>query len=305
MEHLDQLKLNFSSDSLFVLNICLAIIMFGIALDIRMDDFKALLKNPKSALVGLLAQFIALPLLTFGLVYLLKPMPSIALGMMLVAACPGGNISNFLSHLSKSNTALSVSLTAIATVLSLIFTPLNLEFYASLYPPTAQLLNEISISPADVIKTILTIIALPLIIGIGVQFKFPAVAKKVAPVLKVLSIIIFLAFVVIAFLKNFDLFLTYIEAVIVLVFLHNVIALSTGYSLGALFKLSKRDCRTLAIETGIQNSGLGLVLIFAFFQGLGGMALVTAWWGIWHIVSGMSIAFVWARYKDKPTHVPS
>ena len=300
MQQLDQLKLNFSSDSLFILNICLAIIMFGIALDIRLDDFKALLKKPKSALVGLLAQFIALPLLTFGLVYLFKPAPSIALGMMLVAACPGGNISNFLSHLSGSNAALSVSLTAIATVLSLVFTPLNLEFYANLYQPTAALLNAISISPTDVIQTIFTIIAIPLVVGILVQHKLPSFAQKAAPILKVLSIIIFLAFVAIAFLKNFDLFLTYIHAVILLVFVHNLVAISTGYSLGLLFKLNQRDCRTLAIETGIQNSGLGLVLIFAFFQGLGGMALVTAWWGIWHIVSGLSLAFFWSRFKTKP-----
>jgi len=274
--------------------------MFGIALDIRLDDFKALLKKPKSALVGLLAQFIALPLLTFGLVYLFKPAPSIALGMMLVAACPGGNISNFLSHLSGSNAALSVSLTAIATVLSLVFTPLNLEFYANLYQPTAALLNAISISPTDVIQTIFTIIAIPLVVGILVQHKLPSFAQKAAPILKVLSIIIFLAFVAIAFLKNFDLFLTYIHAVILLVFVHNLVAISTGYSLGLLFKLNQRDCRTLAIETGIQNSGLGLVLIFAFFQGLGGMALVTAWWGIWHIVSGLSLAFFWSRFKTKP-----
>ncbi len=304
MQNIDQLSLNFSEDSLFLLNICLAIIMYGIALDIKVADFKNVLKNPKGALVGLFSQFVALPLLTFLLIYLLNPSPSIALGMMLVAACPGGNISNFLSHLSGSNAALSVSLTAVATFLSLFFTPLNLELYARLYPPTAALLNEISISPLEVIKTILTIIAIPLILGILTQYKLPRFASKAAPVLKVLSILIFLAFVAVAFFNNFQLFLDYIQAVIILVFIHNLLAYLTGFSLGKIFQLPSRDCRTLAIETGIQNSGLGLVLIFAFFEGLGGMALVTAWWGIWHIISGLAVAFFWSRYKAKSLAAP-
>lgn len=272
--------------------------MFGIALEIRLEDFKNIFKNPKAALIGLLSQFLALPLLTFLIILVIKPLPSIALGMMLVAACPGGNISNFLSHLSGANSALSVSLTAVATFLSLVFTPLNLELYASLYPPTQQLLTTISISPGDVVETILLIIALPLLMGIAVQHYLTFIAQKIAPTLKVLSIIIFLAFVGVAFAKNFDLFLQYIHTVVFLVLIHNALALSTGFYLGKLARLNLRDCRTLAIETGIQNSGLGLVIIFAFFEGLGGMALVTAWWGIWHILSGLSIAFYW--YKKKP-----
>jgi BASS family bile acid:Na+ symporter len=299
MQKVDSIKLDFSQDSLFLLNICLAIIMYGIALDIKIVDFKNILKNPKAVLVGLSSQFIALPLFTFLLIYLLQPSPSIALGMMLVAACPGGNISNFLSHLSGSNAALSVSLTAVATFLSLFFTPINLEFYASMYPPTAELLSQISISPVNVLKTILIIIGLPLLLGIATQYKLPHLAARVAPVLKILSILIFLAFVAIAFAKNFQLFLDYIQAVIILVFLHNLLAYFTGYSLGSVFKLTQRDRRTLAIETGIQNSGLGLVIIFAFFDGLGGMALVTAWWGIWHIITGMGVAFFWSKYKAK------
>lgn len=271
--------------------------MFGIALEIRLEDFKNIFKNPKAALIGLLSQFLILPLLTYLVILIVQPLPSIALGMMLVAACPGGNISNFLSHLSGANSALSVSLTAVATFLSLIFTPINLELYASLYPPTQELLTKISISPGDVVQTILLIIALPLIIGMAVQHYLTAVAQKIAPTLKVLSILIFLAFVGIAFAKNFDLFLAYIHTVVFLVLAHNGLALGTGFYLGKLARLNLRDCRTLAIETGIQNSGLGLVIIFAFFEGLGGMALVTAWWGIWHILSGLGIAFYWSKKK--------
>ncbi len=295
MRKIDALRLNFSEDSLFLLNICLAIIMFGIALDIRLDDFRNIWRKPKPAVIGLLSQFILLPLFTFLLILVLRPLPSIALGMMLVAACPGGNISNFLSHLSGSNSALSVSLTTVATVLSLAFTPLNLELYANLYAPTRELLRSISIDPADVLRTIFTIIALPLLIGILFQYALPRWAKTLAPVLKVLSILIFLGFVAIAFSNNYTLFLEYIRAVIFLVFIHNALAYLLGYNLARFSGLSPRDRRTLAIETGIQNSGLGLVVIFAFFEGLGGMALLTAWWGIWHIITGLGVAFFWSR----------
>ena len=107
------------------------------------------------------------------------------------------------------------------------------------------------------------------------------------------SILIFAAIVILAFTANIDIFLNYIYLVVFLVFVHNAVALLSGYQLGKLFKLNEPDRRSLAIETGIQNSGLGLVLIFAFFDGLGGMAIVAAWWGIWHIVAGMSVSYFW------------
>ena len=129
MQELDNIQINFDASGLWILNIALAVVMFGVALGVKVDDFKILLKQPKIVLVGILSQFILLPLLTFGLVILIKPQPSIALGMMMVAACPGGNISNFMTHLAKGNTALSVSLTAFATFLAMFMTPFNFQFY--------------------------------------------------------------------------------------------------------------------------------------------------------------------------------
>ncbi len=295
---IDSLRLNFNADSLFLLNICLAIIMFGIALDLDLKDFKILLKNPRAAMVGLLSQFIILPLLTFLLILVWQPQASVALGMILVAACPGGNISNFMSHLSKSNAALSVGLTTLATFASLLMTPINFKLYASLYPPTEALLTDINIDPWGVLSTIFTIVLIPLLAGLAFRRWKNAWAKKLSPVFKVASIIIFLAFVIIAFSKNYSLFLNYIQIVLLLVLVHNAIALSSGYGLGKIFALSRKDRRTIAIETGIQNSGLGLVIIFTFFEGLGGMALVTAWWGIWHIIAGLSLAFLWSKRES-------
>ena len=292
---IDSAHLNFSQDSLWVLNVCLAIIMFGVALDIKWTDFKKVFVNPKATLIGLLLQFILLPAVTFLLVILIQPAPSIALGMMLVAACPGGNISNFMTHMSKGNTALSVSLTSIGTLLAIVSTPLNLQIWASLYPPTAAILTEVSLNPWEVFKTIAVLIGIPLIIGISVSQKYPEVAKRLSKRVKPFSILIFALFVVLAFFNNIDAFLEFIHMVVVVVFIHNLTALIMGYSVAGLFGLSLENRKTLAIETGIQNSGLGLILIFSFFQGLGGMAIVAAWWGIWHILSGLSLATYWSR----------
>ena len=292
---IDSVKLNFSQDSLWVLNLCLAIIMFGVALDIKVADFKKVFMAPKATIVGLLLQFLLLPAATFVLVLIIQPAPSIALGMMLVAACPGGNISNFMSHLARANSALSVSLTSIGTILAIFMTPFNLQLWASLYQPTASILHDVSLDVWEVFKTIAVLIGIPLIIGMWVRQQYPTAATQIAKRVKPFSIIIFAAFVIVAFLGNLDAFFEFIHLVILIVFVHNLAALSLGFYIAKFSKLGFENQKTLAIETGIQNSGLGLILIFSFFDGLGGMAIVAAWWGIWHILSGLTIATYWSR----------
>lgn len=294
---IDNIRLAFDSDSLFILNLCLALIMFGVALDLRMEDFRRIIRTPKPVLAGIFSQFIALPALTFLIILFLKPIPSIALGMILVAACPGGNISNFMTHLAKGNTALSISLTAFSTSAAIVMTPLNLALWGSLYGPTAEILREVSLNPLKLFETILLILGLPLMAGMLVRRKFPAFAMSAKKILKPLSMMIFVGFVIIALANNFGIFLDYFEFIVGLVFIHNALALATGFSVAGIFKLNPEDRKTLTIETGIQNSGLGLILIFSFFEGLGGMAIVAAWWGIWHIISGMGIGMYWSR-KD-------
>lgn len=294
---IDSLHINFDDQSLWVLNLALSLVMFGIALDISVQDFKALLKNPKPILVGVLSQFLLLPAVTFVFVYFLNPYPSFALGMFLVAACPGGNISNFISHLAKGNTALSISLTAIATVLAIFLTPLNLQFWGALYAPTAIILKTISISPFQMIKLVALLLGLPLVLGMWVRRLNLVLAKKLSKVLKVFSLLFFVALIFIALYKNSDVFLDYVTLVFFLVLGHNVLAFFTGFSIAKLLKLSKADTKSITIETGIQNSGLGLLLIFTFFDGLGGMALIAAFWGIWHLVSGLVLASIWGHHK--------
>lgn len=291
---LDNIHINFDEQSLWVLNIALALVMFGIALDISVSDFKDLIKKPKPVFIGVLSQFIVLPLVTYVLIVLINPIPSIALGMFLVAACPGGNISNFITHLAKGNTALSVCLTAIATLLAIFMTPLNLEFWSTCYGPTSEILKSINIAPIEMIKLVFLLLGVPLILGMLVHHFFPMMAKKIAKVLKIGSLVFFVALIFLALYKNRIIFMDYIVYVFWIVVFHNLLAFFTGFSIAKAFGLSHENARTITIETGIQNSGLGLLLIFTFFDGLGGMALLAAFWGIWHLVSGLILASFWS-----------
>ena len=295
IEKLDSIQIHFDTEALWLVNITLAIIMLGVALDITISDFKSLFKNPKKVLIGILLQFILVPATTLALIYVLKPQASLALGLMMVAACPGGNVSNFMTKLAKGNTALSVSLTAFATAMALFATPINLAIWASMYQPTAEILKEVNLNPIEVAKIVLLILGIPLLVGMYIRRKFPNFAGKLSKILKPVSLLILIAFIVVAFYNNLDIFNNYIHHAFYLVFLLNTILYFVGFYTAKLSKMSFEDQKTLSIETGIQNSGLGLMLVFLFFKGLGGMALVVAFWGIWDIFSGLVLAYYWSR----------
>jgi len=290
---IDSVHINFSTEALWVMNFALAFVMFGIALEISLTDFKRLFKSPKPVLVGVVSQFLLLPLITFLLVWFIEPLPSMALGMFMVAACPGGNVSNFITHLAKGNAALSVSLTAIATLLAIFMTPLNLQLWGSLYEPTNSILETVSISPWEMIKLVGLLLGIPLVLGMWLNHIKPRLAERMAKMLKVVSLLFFIALIFIALNNNRDIFIDYVFYVFWIVLLHNLVAFFTGYSWAKLMGLSQKDRRSITIETGIQNSGLGLLLIFTFFDGLGGMAILTAFWGIWHLISGLFLAAIW------------
>ncbi len=297
-ESIDALRLNLDAGGLHIMNVSLAIIMFGVALELTVDDFKKVAKNPKSTLVGLASQFFLLPFITFLMVWVVEPHPSFALGMMMIAACPGGNISNFFSLLARGNPALSVSMTAFATLFSIVMTPFNFAFWASMYAPTRAILTEIHLDLFEVFRIIVLILGIPLILGMTFRYFKDGLAQTLSPWMKNFGILFFAGFVIVAFSMNFDNFIDYVHLVMVLVFFHNAFALMSGYGLAYIFGLPRKDRKSISIETGIQNSGLGLLLIFNFFDGLGGMALVAAWWGIWHIVAGLTIGWYWSIGKS-------
>jgi len=305
LEQLDTIRLNFNQESVNLMNIAIAFIMFGVALSIKPKHFRAVALRPRPVVLGVISQYLLLPALTYLLVIIIRPSNSVALGMILVSACPGGNVSNLISSISKSNITVSVSLTGITTILSLFMTPFNFAFWGGLYAKHSPLLVPITIDPFEMFRTVFLILGIPVIMGMFVGMKFPRFAKKVDRTVQAASIIFFVGFIFAALAGNFAIFLRYIHLIFFIVLLHNGMAFLSGYFLPKAFNVDEINCRTISIETGIQNSGLGLALIFnpRIFPpelNLGGMAFIAAWWGIWHITAGLMLAFYWRKRLAKP-----
>lgn len=298
MHAIDQVQLSFNPQSLALINWMLAIIMFGVALGIRPADFSRVLQVPAAAMVGLSCQFLLMPALASLLVWWIAPVPSIALGILLVSACPGGNLSNFLTSVAGGNAALSVSLSALSTLASIFMTPLNFLFWANLNPHTRTLLADISLSPIDILATVLTILVLPTIAGMLLCRWQPQLAYRLLRPMRWLSLLLLTGFIGGALYVNFDHFLAHVGSAFWVVFSVNACGLLLGYGLARALQVRIKEAKAISFETGIQNSGFGLVLVFQFFAGLGGMAVVAAWWGVWHLVSGIALALFWARERQ-------
>lgn len=294
---LDQVRLNFNPTGIAIINGAIGLMMLGVALELKIEDFKRILSSPKAPAIGLAAQFLLLPAFTFLLVLIIRPFPSMALGMMLVAACPGGNLSNIITYLAKGNCAVSISMTAVSTIFAIFMTPLNVSFWGSMNSGTASILKQVSLNPIDVFITVFIILGIPMTIGMTIGHFMPDLANKVRRPFKIFSLIFFIVIVCGALGANWQNFIKYVGLVVFAVFLHNALALNIGYWSGKIARLDERDCRAVSIEVGIQNSALGLVLVFNFFDGLGGMAILVAWWGIWHIIAGLVTAFIFTRRK--------
>lgn len=299
--NIDEVMLNFAPGTLMILNVVLALIMLGIALDVAPSDFKVVAKHPKTFIIAIIGQLLVLPAVTFGLTFILPVQPSMALGMILVACCPPGNISQVLTHRSGGNVALSVSMTAVANPLYIFALPLSIAFWGSLHPTARTLLQEVSLDPWRMLLEIFLIIGLPFIVGFTLRAKFPGFARKVQPFVKWFSLIALFGFIVGALAGNWTYFVAYLGIILLVVFVHDAVALAIGYGTAYAGGLGTRERKAMTFEVGIRNAGLGLGLVFTFFGGLGGMAIVAGWWGIWDIIAGLVLATIWARHTKKRT----
>ena len=316
---LDSINLNLGSGTGLIMSIVLALIMFGIALGIKASTLKDIFVKPKSIITGLLLQWIGLPLVTFLLIMALNPYltPMVSLGMILVASCPGGNISNFMSAFSRGNVELSVSMTAVSTVVAPVITPFNFWLWGNLYLKFAALSGTMTIPHlvipfTEIFRTVFIILGIPIILGMLTAHFFPKFAEKVKSPFNIFSIVVFFVMVLGMFIPNWRFFIDYIIFIFILVLIHNLCAFGTGYAGASLMRLPRKDRRSITIEVGIQNSGLGLTMLLnpSIFRpevwsnpetGImyGGMLFVTAWWGIWHIISGLTLSSIFRRYRIK------
>lgn len=299
--NIDEVVLGFTPGTLIILNVVLGLIMFGIALDVAPRDFKVVATHPKLFLIAIFAQLLILPAVTFGLTLILPIRPSMALGMILVACCPPGNISQVLTHRSGGNVALSVSMTAVGNLLYIVAMPLSIAFWGSLHPTARTLLQDVALDPAKMLLEIFLIIGLPFIVGLVLRAKLPRFAIKVQPIVKWFSLIALLGFIIGALAGNWAVFVAFLGIILLVVTVHDAVALAIGYGTAVVGGLGTRERKAMTFEVGIRNAGLGLGLVFAFFGGLGGMAVVAGWWGIWDIIAGLIVASLWAAHTKKRT----
>ena len=301
-ESLDNFQLDLGSASEIGMAITLAIMMFSVALGLRPSNFAFFKTNPKLYLTGVAAQIVGLPLLTLILCFIVNPHPSVALGMILIACCPGGNTSNLIALFARANTALSVSLTATSSVMAAFITPISILFWSGLYPPTRALLSEINIDVANFLVQTLVILALPLLIGMLLRHFIPKIADKLQTPLAVLSGLGLLTIILVASARFFSIFIALGASLFILVIAHNLLAFGLGYTVARLINADKPSRRALTIEVGIQNAGLGIVILLTQLGGVGGAGAVAGLWGVWHVIGGSALAGFW-RWKDaRSTH---
>lgn len=291
---MQDIQLNFNENAVLAVNVILAVLIFGVALSIRLQDFQRLLHLPRAPLVGAVSQFLIMPALTFLITWALNTPAGIALGLLIVAACPGGNLSNVMTHLARGSTALSIGMTGISTLLALVLTPINIAFWGSMRMETSALLSNVALDPVGMATSILLVLVLPLISGMAFAAHFPAVANKLHKPVRLSAFLFFGLSIVGAFAANWQQFLQFAGLVFGIIAIQNLVAFLGGYLTAKAVSLKEADARAVAIETGIQNAGIAIIIMFSFFGGRGDMLLVGAGVGAYQIASGTLLAWLWS-----------
>jgi BASS family bile acid:Na+ symporter len=302
---LDDVTLNLNASARSGLSMILALMMFSVGLGLRIEDFRRVARRPGVILYGTAIQVLALPALTFLLTFLIAPTPSIALGMMVVAACPGGNASNVLTQAARGDAALSVSLTALASCLAVLTTPFNIVFWAGLHPRTAHLMTAIGLDRAAFLSETALTLGFPLVFGLVLAERATPLAARIRAPLHTFALLALGGFIVGALITNGSPLAAAGWFIFPVLVIQDAMALGLGYAAARAAGLSDPARRAFTFETGIRNSGLGLVILLGHFKGLGGAALITAGWGVWHLISGGALAAWWSQRPPLLVPVPS
>ena len=280
-----------------VLSLVLATMVFSVALELKLTDFTRIAQTPRSVVAGLVPQFVLLPVATWAVTLVLDLPPNIEAAMILVACCPGGSLSNVVTHYGRGNTALSVSVSAVAAVMALFLTPFNFTWMVSSNPATAGWLKQLDIDASAIWWSLLALLAVPMVLGLFFNHRWPELTARIRKPLGNFSLLALLAFIVLGLIKERQLLTAQILPQLLIVVLHNAAGLALGWAAAMAFRVAERDRRAIMIEGGMQNSGLALGIIAVQFNADLGMVIIASLWGMWHIVSGMTLATFW-RKKD-------
>ena len=298
----EDLSIQFNPQQALVLNFILAYIMFAVSLEMEWKHFKVVFSGLKSLYLGVLAQILLLPLMTLGLIWIMKPGFGFASGMLLLSVCPGGNVSNYAVYLAKGNTALSVVLTSVSTLFAAIHVPVTFLFLLAFLPVDFKADQpEIHLTFFQMAQTVGLLMIVPVIAGLVLRKVNSGLVEKILPFVKLSSLILFLMIIATALYSNWEKIPVYVGLVFVFVFIHNTLALVLGFVVAHLGKLPFADKKAITLETGIQNSGLALVISLQYFPQVPEMALMAAWWSIWHLLSAFSVSMWWKFQSSSST----
>lgn len=270
-------------------SILLGIIMYGMGMTLSLDDFKEVFKQPKKVAIGVVAQFVIMPVIAFGLAVGLQLSPEVAIGVILVGCCPGGTASNVITYLAKGNTALSVAITSLSTLLAPVVTPTLTLLFASKWLP---------VSAGDMFLSVLKMVLVPIILGLITKVLFRRQVEKSVKILPFVSVICIVAIVAAVVSGNHQKIAETGLLILFVVILHNSIGLLLGYMLAKMLKMDLPDRKAISIEVGMQNSALGATLAAAHFSPLA--AVPSAIFSVWHNISGPLLATWWGRQKKEP-----
>jgi BASS family bile acid:Na+ symporter len=288
-----------------ILSLVLATMVFSVALELKIDDFRRVAQTPRAVVCGLIPQFILLPIGTWAATMVLDLPPNVEAAMILVASCPGGSLSNVITHFGRGNTALSVSVSAVASLIALVATPFNFAWMVAANPATAGWLRTLAIDPSGIWVSLLLLLAVPMALGLLFSHRLPTLTARIQKPLANFSLIALLAFIVLGLIKERQLLTLGLLPTLGVVVLHNASGLLFGYVTSVAMKVSERDRRAVMIEGGMQNSGLALGIIAIQFNSDLGMVVIASLWGIWHIVSGLACALWWRRKDARSAPAPA
>jgi BASS family bile acid:Na+ symporter len=278
-----------------ILSAVLMWMVFAVALDLTVEDFRRVAAMPRLVIIGLLPQFFWLPIATWLITLVVDLPASWEAAMLLVACCPGGSMSNVITHLGRGNTALSVSLSAVSGVLAIVLTPLNFAWTMASNPATAMWLRELALAPFDLLLSLVLLLAVPMIAGMSVARRYVSWASRWRHPLKRLSVSALGVFIVLGLYRDRELLTVAILLPLLIVVGHNALGLSLGALTARAFRLTAADGRAVIVEAGMQNAGLALGIIALQFEGELGMVILASLWGIWHLISGLALASLWRR----------
>lgn len=274
----------------------LGIVMFGMGLTLKLDDFKIVFRRPKDVLIGCLAQFTIMPFLAFLLTKAFHLPVELAIGVILVGTCPGGTSSNVMTYLAKGDVALSVGMTAVSTVIAPFLTPLMTYVYAG---------QRVDVNMANMFISIIKVVILPIALGFLFNKLFGKFTEKLTEVLPLVSVTAIVAIVAAVVSANAAKILTSGFVIVLIVVLHNMLGYACGYGLGKLLKMDDSKCNAVAIEVGMQNSGLATSLAATHFAAMPLATIPGAVFSVWHNISGSVVANLMAAKAERKGRVVS